>query len=60
MVFITCVILFITDGHEAYLEHAVELLEPELKPIPPQPNCPESMQVYQDHRLVRYSGLFQI
>jgi len=39
-------------GHEAYLDHAVELLEPDLKPIPPQPNCPESMQVYEEHRLM--------
>merc|ERR1719266_2928138 len=39
-------------GHEAYLDHAVELLDPDLKPVPPQPNCPESMQVYEDHRLM--------
>merc|ERR1719273_818883 len=39
-------------GHEAYLDHAVEMLEPDLKPIPPQPNCPESMQVYEEHRLM--------
>lgn len=28
------------------------MLEPELKPIPPQPNCHESMRVYEDHRLM--------
>ena len=42
----------ISDGHEAYLDHAVDQLDPDLKPVPPQPNCPESMQVYEDHRLV--------
>merc|ERR1712001_430478 len=39
-------------GHEAYLDHAVDQLDPDLKPVPPQPNCPESMQVYEDHRLM--------
>lgn len=39
-------------GHEAYLDHAVELLQHDLKPIPPQPNCQESMQVYEEHRLM--------
>merc|ERR1712038_1988329 len=39
-------------GHEAYLDHAVEMLDPDLKPVPPQPNCPESMQGYEDHRLM--------
>ncbi len=41
------------DGHEAYLDHAVDLLEPDFKPVPPQPNCPESMQIYHDHRMVK-------
>ena len=45
-------LLLISDGHEAYLDHAVDQLDPDLKPVPPQPNCPESMQVYEDHRLV--------
>merc|ERR1712038_1701807 len=39
-------------GHEAYLDHAVDQLDPDLKPVPPQPNCPESMQGYEDHRLM--------
>merc|ERR1711981_659558 len=39
-------------GHEAYLDHAVEMLDPDLKPVPPQPNCPESMQVYEEHRIM--------
>merc|ERR1712107_177202 len=39
-------------GHEAYLEHAVELLDQDLRPVPPQPNCPESMQVYEEHRMM--------
>ena len=44
--------IFVSDGHEAYLEHAVELLDQDLRPVPPQPNCPESMQVYEEHRMV--------
>ena len=49
---ILLLLLLISDGHEAYLDHAVDQLDPDLKPVPPQPNCPESMQVYEDHRLV--------
>ena len=50
MVIIMCIL--ISDGREAYLDQAVELLEPELRPVPPQPNCRQSVQIYQDHRLV--------
>ena len=53
-------LLLISDGHEAYLDHAVDQLDPDLKPVPPQPNCPESMQVYEDHRLVSTKINFQI
>lgn len=28
------------------------MLEPDLRPIRPQPNSPESMQIYTEHRLV--------
>lgn len=28
------------------------MLEPDLRPVRPQPNSPESMQIYADHRLV--------
>ena len=31
----------------------MDLLDPELRPIPPQPGCEPSMQIYQDHRRVR-------
>ena len=37
---------------EDYLNRAVEMLDPELRPIPPQPNCPQSVQIYNDHRLM--------
>ena len=49
---LTKFLIFVSDGHEAYLEHAVELLDQDLRPVPPQPNCPESMQVYEEHRMV--------
>jgi hypothetical protein len=26
------------------------LLDPDLRPVPPQPNCADSMQIYQNHR----------
>merc|ERR1712029_871599 len=39
-------------GHESYLDHAEDMLEPDLRPVRPQPNSPESMQIYADHRLV--------
>ena len=31
----------------------MDLIDPELRPIPPQPGCEPSMQIYQDHRRVR-------
>ena len=34
------------------------MLAPDLRPIPPQPNCPQSMKIYEDHRKVTlYCGL---
>lgn len=41
---------FAYAGREAMLDRAIELLDPELRPIPPQPNCAQSMQIYEDHR----------
>jgi hypothetical protein len=35
---------------EALFDRAVDMLDPELRPVPPQPNCPDSMQIYQNHR----------
>ena len=34
------------------LDTACELLSPDLRPVPPQPNCPQSMQIYEEHRKV--------
>ena len=36
--------------HEILLDRAVDMLDPDLRPVPPQPNCPNSMQIYQNHR----------
>ena len=41
-----------SDDRESFLDRAVGLISPELRPIPPQPSCPDSMQIYQHHRLV--------
>ena len=40
-----------TDNHEGMMD-PMDLLDPELRPIPPQPGCEPSMQIYQDHRKV--------
>jgi len=32
------------------LDTACELLTPDLRPVPPQPNCHQSMQIYEEHR----------
>jgi len=32
---------------EGMLDRAVDLLDPDLRPVPPQPNCADSMQIYQ-------------
>ena len=47
--------IFSVGPHEEYLNRAVEMLDPDLKPVPPQPNCPQSMQIYDDHRRVSAS-----
>ena len=41
----------VLDNHDGMLD-PMELLDPELRPIPPQPGCEPSMQIYQDHRRV--------
>ena len=45
-------VLNIADGHESYLDHVEDMIEQDLRPIRPQPNSPESMQIYAEHRLV--------
>ncbi len=44
-------------NYEAFLEDAVSLLHPDLRPVPPQPNCSDSMQIYQNHRKVEIHEL---
>ena len=39
------------------LDTACELLTPDLRPVPPQPNCHQSMQIYEEHRKVKFSFL---
>ena len=39
-----------TSTREAIFDRAVDLLDPDLRPVPPQPNCADSMQIYQNHR----------
>ena len=34
------------------LDAACDLLSMDLRPVPPQPNCPQSMKIYEDHRFV--------
>jgi len=37
-------------SRETMLDTACEFLAPDLRPVPPQPNCPQSMKIYEDHR----------
>ena len=39
-------------GRNSVLDTACDLLAPELRPVAPQPNCPQSMKIYEDHRNV--------
>jgi len=41
---------FLYGSRETMLDTACEFLSPELRPVPPQPNCPQSMKIYEDHR----------
>ena len=52
VVFLKKDVLNIADGHESYLDHVEDMIEQDLRPIRPQPNSPESMQIYAEHRLV--------
>ena len=44
-------LILLLDNHDGMLD-PMDLLDPELRPIPPQPGCEPSMQIYQDHRKV--------
>ena len=35
------------------LDAACDLLAVDLRPVPPQPNCPQSMKIFENHRCVR-------
>lgn len=35
---------------DTMLDAACDMLHPDLRPVPPQPNCLQSMQIYEDHR----------
>eukprot|EP00090_Calanus_glacialis_P021187 TRINITY_DN3268_c0_g1_i9.p1 TRINITY_DN3268_c0_g1~~TRINITY_DN3268_c0_g1_i9.p1 ORF type:complete len:190 (-),score=42.52 TRINITY_DN3268_c0_g1_i9:117-686(-) len=41
---------FLYGSRETMLDTACEFLSPDLRPVPPQPNCPQSMKIYEDHR----------
>jgi len=41
---------FLFGSHETLLDTACEFLSPDLRPVPPQPNCPQSMKIYEEHR----------
>ena len=45
------------SANDQLLDRAIDMLDPDLRPIPPQPNCPQSMQIYEDHRLVSWKIL---
>ena len=47
-----CFFSFSDSANDQLLDRAIDMLDPDLRPIPPQPNCPQSMQIYEDHRLV--------
>jgi len=41
---------FLIGSRNTMLDTACEMLAPDLRPVPPQPNCPQSMQIYEEHR----------
>merc|ERR1712126_627137 len=41
---------FLYGSRETMYDTACDFLSPDLRPIPPQPNCAQSMQIYEDHR----------
>jgi len=40
---------FFGHGRGPVLDSACDLLPPDRRPIPPQPNCPQSMKIYEEH-----------
>ena len=40
---------YFSDGRGSSLD---DFLSIDLRPVPPQPNCPQSMKIYDEHRLV--------
>jgi len=48
---------FLYGSRETMLDTACEFLSPELRPVPPQPNCPQSMKIYEDHRQMAHEYL---
>merc|ERR1719273_1538597 len=41
---------FLYGSRDTLLDTACEFLSPDLRPVPPQPNCAQSMQIYENHR----------
>merc|ERR1711890_19719 len=41
---------FLYGRGDTMLDAACDLLHPDLRPVPPQPNCLQSMTIYEDHR----------
>merc|ERR1712107_312800 len=37
-------------SRDTMLDTACDFLAPDLRPVPPQPNCAQSMKIYEDHR----------
>ena len=51
MIFLFFFIL-VGHGRGPVLDSACDLLPPDRRPIPPQPNCPQSMKIYEEHMKV--------
>merc|ERR1719500_216752 len=41
---------FLYGSRDTMLDTACDFLAPDLRPVPPQPNCAQSMKIYEDHR----------
>merc|ERR1719205_343730 len=41
---------FLYGSRDTMLDTACDFLAPDLRPVPPQPNCAQSMQIYENHR----------
>ena len=44
--------ILVGHGRGPVLDSACDLLPPDRRPIPPQPNCPQSMKIYEEHMKV--------